>query len=191
MRILINIRLSIGRYLLKREIKKLERDRGVYNLDDAHTVAVVYDATSRQEYERVRNFIKYLKEKEKKVISLGFIDSKDPNQILKTQLEFRFFTKKDLNWHFKPGGLEIINFLEEDYDILIDLSLENCFPLKYVSGLSKAKFKVGAANKDSTLYFDMVIDVGLKKTTDNFIENVKNYLNMINKSPTETSPQHA
>ena len=34
------------------------------------------------------------------------------------------------------------NFLEKDYDILINLCTSNCVPVKYLAGGSKAKFKV-------------------------------------------------
>jgi len=184
------LRLSVGDYLLIRAARRLQRKRGVYNMDDSKSIALVYNATNKQDYEKVKAFVNYFKEKHKQVLSLGYIDSTDPNMLLKTQLEFRFFTKKELNWHFKPSGLEINNFLDDEFDILIDLSLEDCFPLRYVSGLSKAKFKVGNAGKNSTLFYDMVIDVGDKKTLENFIDNVKHYLSMINKGAENNQHQH-
>ena len=177
------MRSAIGKYFLKKEMLHLERERkrAVYNLDDAYNIGVVYDATNRQVYEMTRNFVNYLKEKQKHVISLGFINSKDPNQLLKPLLEFRYFNKKDLNWHYKPKGVEVQNFLEVDYDILIDLSIDKCFPIRYICGLSKAKFKVGTTGENSAVYYDLMINIEKKKTLENYITQVKHYLGIINK----------
>ena len=178
-----NLRIAIGNYFLKKEMLPLERKRKrvVYNLDDAHKIGVVYDATNRQTYEMTRNFVLYLKDRQKHVVSLGFINSKNPNQLLKPLLEFRYFNKKDLNWYFKPKGVEVQNFLDEDYDILIDLCIDKCFPVRYICGLSKAKFKVGTTGENSALFYDLMIDIDKKKTLENYITQVKHYLGIINK----------
>lgn len=181
------LRQQIGLFILKRQIRDIKRDRTVFNLKDAQSIGIVYDATDSKEFEMVKKFCKYLKERNKRIMSLGFVNLKEEDNRLKTQLEYRFFTKKALNWHFKPTGLEVENFTEEVFDILIDFSFEQSFPLKYISGLSRAKFKVGMAGNSSTLYCDMVIDIGKKKTLENLIGNINHYLDMINQDNTETS----
>ncbi|PCH93487.1 MAG: hypothetical protein COB85_06955 [Bacteroidetes bacterium] len=180
------IRQNIGLYFLNRQVKVLERDRAVFNLKDAQTIGIVYDATDSKEFEAVKKFCKYLKERNKRIMSLGFVNVKEEDNRFKTQLEYRFFTKKELNWHFKPTGLEVENFTEEVFDILIDFSFEESFSIKYISGLSKAKFKVGAASDNSSNYYDMVIDIGNNKTLENLIGNINHYLDMINQKNIES-----
>ena len=94
-------------------------------------------------------------------------------------LQFDFFFLKDLNWYYKPQNYIIKNFLEKDYDILINLCTSNCVPVKYLAGGSKAKFKVGKYEQDLSIY-DMMIDVK-KDTLSALITEVKHYLNLINK----------
>ena len=63
----------------------------------------------------------------------------------------------------------------------MDLCVDYCFPVKYICGLSKAKFKIGPAENDSVLYYDMIIDVGDRKTLEYYLENMKRYVNMVNR----------
>ncbi|MFH1321756.1 MAG: hypothetical protein ABII90_14045 [Bacteroidota bacterium] len=176
-----NLRINIGRYLLKKEITYVIRNRAVHNFDSAHRIGVLYDATNRRTYDRVKDFVQYLKEKKKQVVSLGFINSNDPNQLPKTQLEYRYFTKKELNWCFEPKSIEVKNFIQEDYDVLIDLCIDKCFPIRYICGLSKAKFKVGPSGENSMVYYDLILNIEKRKTLENYIIHLKHYLSIINK----------
>jgi len=177
----MNLKLAIGKYLLHNQMKINPREIQVFNLSQSATIGMVYDATNRQDYEMVKKFAKYLKEKGKSVMALGFINSKDPGSLRNTQLEYRFFTKKDLNWYFKPNCLEVNNFIERRFDILLDLSIDYCFPIKYICGLSRSSFKVGLSDKGAEKYFDMMIDIGQNKTLEHFLKNIDVYINMVNK----------
>ena len=50
------------------------------------------------------------------------------------------------------GGIWLPIFLDYEYDILIDLSLKNHYPLNYLLKASIAKFKIGASKKDITIF---------------------------------------
>ncbi|MBL4754019.1 MAG: hypothetical protein JKY52_10565 [Flavobacteriales bacterium] len=176
------LKLTLGNYLLHREIRKQNRKVVVANLDTAHFIGIVYNATNPDDFKLLKKFVKYLKKIGKRVVALGYIDDKDPKNHLNTRLEFRFFTKKELNWVSKPEGLEAKNFLDEHFDVLLDLSVEYCHPIKYICGLSKAGFKVGPKDKYSHLYYDMIIDPGFNRTTENFISNIDMYIKMVNSS---------
>ena len=178
------MRSIIGNYFLKKELKKIVRKREVFNFDDAHTIGIIYDATDLDDRNMVHNFVKYLREKQKKVDSLGFINSKKHDKNLKTQLEFHYFTKKDLTWLLKPKCVDVENFLYKNHDILIDLCIEKCFPIRYICGLSKAKFKVGRTGENSAVIYDLMLNIEKKKTLENYITQVKHYLSIINKKGT-------
>jgi len=177
----MNLKLAIGKYLLHQEMNRDLRKIAVVNLAQAKTIGMIYNATNRQDYELVKKFTKYLKEKNKSVISLGYIDNKGPGSLRNTQMDYRFFTKKDLNWYFKPNCLEVNNFLDRRFDILLDLGIEYCFPLKYISGVSKASFKVGPSDNDAKEFYDMILDIRKNKKLENFLKNVDVYINMVNK----------
>jgi hypothetical protein len=175
------IKLFIGKLYLNQKLKKSpKRNRRYVSLFQAKSVGVIYDATNRMDYEKVKDLIHYLKESQKKVIALGFINSKDPAQMLAAMLQFRYFNQADLNWFMKPQGNEVDNFIEVEFDILIDLSLDYSYPLNYICRLSRANLKVGREQENGIKYYDMLIDVSKKKTTEYFILQVKHYLKLIN-----------
>ena len=94
-------------------------------------------------------------------------------------LQFDFFFLKDLNWYYKPQNYIIKNFVEKDYDILINFCDDSCIPIKYLAGSSKAKFKVGKYQENVDLY-DMMLDVK-ENTLAALIKEIHHYLNIINK----------
>ena len=67
-----------------------------------------------------------------------------------------------------------------DFDILINLNIEKCFPLKYISAKTKAKFKIGRYDKKNAAYCDMMISTEENISLGKFIEQLLHYLNLLN-----------
>ncbi len=78
-----------------------------------------------------------------------------------------------------PDSLEIKNFVSESFDILINLNEGNCFPLNYITAMSKAKFRIGRYSKKNLSNFDMLIEAGNSTSLSNFIKEVDKYLRII------------
>jgi len=72
---------------------------------------------------------------------LSFVDKKEVLDLYSLQLGMLYFTKSDLNWYYKPKNHNTNDFMNARFDILIDLTLEEKFPLKYIVDLSRAKYK--------------------------------------------------
>lgn len=87
---------------------------------------------------------------------------------------------KDLDWLFRPAGESAGKVLEEDFDILFDLSLTPSFPLSWLSELSTASFKVGRYSEDPNDY-DLMIHIHSNPSIEFFIEQIKNYVSILNK----------
>ena len=88
------------------------------------------------------------------------------------------FSNKNLNWFGKPYGHLITNFLDYEYDILIDLSLKNHYPLNYLLKASTAKFKIGASKKDITI-FDQEINSDEISNLSVLITKITDYLTQV------------
>jgi hypothetical protein len=110
---------------------------------------------------------------------LGFIDEKELPADYQSKLEFDFFTRKDLSRFYKPGGNTVKNFIQEDYDILIDLTSEEVIPLRYILNYSRARFKVGFYSEENQPYYDLMINMKKYNMID-FIDQVNHYLKIIN-----------
>ncbi|MBL4593785.1 MAG: hypothetical protein JKX68_08230 [Flavobacteriales bacterium] len=174
-----DIQEKLGRFSLNRERKRLQRNVKAFSIEKASTIGVVYNATNRNDAEIVKKFIQYLREERKDVLSLGFIDSKDSSDIVKPHLNYVYFDKRNLSKVLVPKGIDVENFINKSYSILIDLNIDDCFPIEYISSLSNAKFKVGAKGAYHDEACDLVIDIDENKKMEYLIIQVKHYLKMI------------
>ncbi len=204
MKLTDKIKPKIGHFVLNRTLKKIIRIRKINNFDSAKTLGIVFNATHQNNYEKIKNFISFLSDYDLKVLAIGFVnDNKIPDNYL-YYTGFNFFSKKNLNWYFKPRDPDVDKFIDKQFDILIDFSLGDYFPVQYIVGLSKAKFKVGRLSEKNNYYDLMIalekykkpevltdiekskklylnIDVEKENKLDFFIEQVKHYLSIINK----------
>jgi hypothetical protein len=174
------IRIAIGRYLFKNKLKGIKRKSAVISLADARKIGILYNATNMKHYELVKQYVKDLRTRfQKDVLALGFVDKKElpPMQFAKLGLDF--FTKTSLNWHMIPHHPIVNNFINSDFDILISLNTEKCFPLQYVAAFSKARFRIGIFDGTNTSSFDMMIDTGDDKSLKNLISHINHYLHKI------------
>ncbi|MEJ6734880.1 MAG: hypothetical protein QNK67_04530 [Flavobacteriales bacterium] len=172
------IKQRVGDYFFKRDLKFNDRKRIVHNFQSAKSIGVLYDATDLKDMLMVSEFVNELFHSKKEIKALGFVNKNELSHNHIPMLQFDFFFLKDLNWFYKPQNYVINNFLEKDYDILINLCTQNCVPVKYLAGSSRAKFKVGKL-EDNTSVYDMMIDVK-QNSLETLIKEVKHYLNLIN-----------
>jgi hypothetical protein len=174
------IKQKVGDYFFKKDLKFNNRKRVVHNFQTAKSIGILYDATDLKDMLMVSEFVNDLYQSKKDIKALGFVNKNELSHNHIPMLQFDFFFLKDLNWYYKPQNYVIKNFLEKDYDILINLCTSNCVPVKYLAGSSKAKFKVGKFEHNLSDY-DMMIDVK-KDSLETLIKEVKHYLNLINKN---------
>ncbi len=175
-----NLRIKIGQYYYKRDISHSERHCQMTNLKDAKRIGILYTLDDVPDYERVSEFVSKLQGDHKEVKALGFVKNKNLVQRFLPKLSYDFFSKRDLTWFYKPIHNQVRDFIEKEFDILIDLSLQDNFPLKYISGLSKALFRVGKYSEKNTEYYDLMIDLKPTMTSEDYLGHVQHYLTVIN-----------
>ena len=181
MSVVHTIKDAIGGYFLSIELKSRHRNKTFMNMSDAKTVGILFDATDHENFDLVKKYIIYLKDMKKRVKAIGFYNQKQTPPMAYSKIEYDFFTIKDLNWYNFPDNIYVRNFIEEEYDILLDLNIYDSFPLKYVSIVSKAKFKVGKKSEQNSSTFDLMIDADASKGIKYFLRNIDAYLFIINK----------
>lgn len=174
------LRSKIGYALLKRKVKSVDRNVRSVNLYSAKKAAVIFQPIDQDEFEKVQQFIKSLKDTGIDITAVGFIrDKKIPNIFL-LRKGYDFFCFEDLNWYCKPVAPFIENLINEKFDILIDLSLERNLPVDYLIYLSKAGFKAGK-HFENGHPFDLTIDISKNNNISFLIEQLEYYLSLINK----------
>ncbi len=169
----------MGNAIFLRQVSQPRKDKQVVSFAQAKKIGMLYDATNEQDYELVKQYIKAIRAEHKEVMALGYVDKKQLPASQFAQLGLDFFTKRDLKWNMIPDSLEIKNFVSEAFDILINLNEGNCFPLNYITAMSKAKFRIGRYSKKNLSNFDMLIEAGNSTSLSNFIKEVDKYLRII------------
>lgn len=174
-----NLRNKIGKYFLNQELIGFTRARGFDGFENSKSIGILFDATQKEDLELVIRYVKYLKDHKKRIKAIGFFQGKTIPEMVFSKLEYDYFTKKDLNWYFKPMPCFVEQFIKEDFEILIDLNLDQVYPLNYISCLSNAKFKIGKFQEGNT-NFDFMIDVPEDKGIKYFLRNLDLYIQQIN-----------
>jgi hypothetical protein len=174
------IRIKFGEYYYRKEHSRTDRRCRMTNLQEAKRIGILYTLDNVPDYDRVSEFVSQLQGAHKEVKALGFVKNKNLVQRFLPKLSYDFFSKRDLTWFYKPIHTQVRDFIEKEFDLLIDLSLHDSFPLKYISGLSKALCRVGKFSEENTEYYDLMIDLKPTMTTDEYIGQIRHYLTVIN-----------
>lgn len=159
-----NLKKKVGRYVLNRQIGAQKRKMHSCNLREAKSIGVLFDATHPFSFEIVKDLVRDLSTTAKEVMVLGYVDSKQMIDHYLYRKGFEFFTRNHLNWFNKPQSEAVNEFIKKDFDILLNLSLEQNYPVRYIFSLSNAKFKAGRFFADD-LQADFMINIEKEKAS--------------------------
>jgi hypothetical protein len=138
-----DIKNRIGRMVLASKLRGRHRKVLVCNLENAKRIGIIYNATEYISFEIIKDLVKQLSDNSVAVSVLGYVDSKKLIDHYLYRKGFDFFSKNDLNWYYRPVSLLAMQFMDEPFDLLLNLSLEDHFPIHYITTLSQAAFKAG------------------------------------------------
>ena len=176
-----DIKHKIGQWVFLRELKHNKRIKSVCNLEDAKSIGILYEATSPEQILEIKPLVKYFFGLRKDVKAFGYVNSKKYDECHIPKLQYDFFNLKDLNWYYKPQNDYIKNFVQQEYDILINLSDSSCIPIKYLVASSLARFKVGQ-HEDGYEIYDLMIKLDKKEeSVKKLILEISKYLKVINR----------
>ncbi len=157
-----NFKAYMGRRELRTHLKDRNRTPVVCNIEHAKHIGIIYNATEGVSFEIIRNLVKDLSGSSRKITVLGYVDSKKLIDNYLYRKGFDFFSKNDLNWYWRPVSPLVDQFIKEPFDLLINLSLENHYPIQYITAISPATFKAGKFSPDD-IYLDLMIDIEKEK----------------------------
>lgn len=173
-----NLKRKAGNYFLSKKLKQFNRVRQMHTLKTAQTAGVIITPTNQESFEQIKKFLNYLTGKGVKVFILGYVDDKKIPDSFLFWKGINLFSRNDLNWAGIPETASVNDFIEQQFDMLIDLSLPDYFPVQYVSTLSKSSFKIGKYENDKSVY-DLMFELHEESTLDEYIEHLTNYLNLL------------
>jgi hypothetical protein len=167
----------IKKRLLNRSLKKLKvsREKVLISLENTHTIGILCQITDEESYINIYDLFSKLHSQKRMITLMAYIDQKEVPYFCLPQLSADYFSKKHLNWYGKPHFVQLKDFMNNSFDILIDFSRNDISPLRYILSASKAKLIVGANEYAQDIY-----DIYIKDDThpDNYklLKNIHNYL---------------
>jgi len=177
---ILKFRQNIATWFLNRKIKKLNRDSKAVGFSEATKIGILYDASKEDDYLLVKKLVQEIRDEHKDVLALGYINAKNLPRNRYIKLGLDFFTKKQLNWYKKPVGLTATNFINENFDVLINLNIEKVYPLRYLAAATKASFKIGRYNSGNQGYCDFMVKAERRSGLEDLIKQTMHYLKIIN-----------
>ena len=176
--------MDIYNWILNRKIKKLirndSRQKSFLNLNEIHSILLLFDTA---DYAEADTFVKQLKKLKKDVTAYGFQNKNDISDHTKSL--YNIIPAKEVSLWKRDKLYELGNTLnKERYDALINLSIHSILELEYLSANANASLKVGLKKVGYPVY-----DISISSSTDNenehnldvkgLGEQVLHYLNLI------------
>ena len=174
-----NIKRRLSDFSFQRK-ESPNREVKAINIKHAQTIGIVYRADDQETKELVERYVKFLKEYKIKSKTLGYYNIDELPRYVTPKLEFDYFVKKDLNWKLETKAPEVLNFIQSEFDILIDTTIEEDGVIRFVVKQSRAHFKVGGAKKEVN-DLDFTINLLPGEGVRQLMKGLDNYLHLINK----------
>ncbi len=175
-----NLRLKIGKLILSKNVARKKREVYYSNFKNVRNIGIVWDASRPAEFTSLNRFHQKMQDIKIDVTILGYFPGKNlPDQY--TAIRYLRCIKKDeLNSFYHPDSVEARSFINNQFDILIDINFENLVPLLYVTSLSRARLKVGLFHNSATESpFDLMMEIKNPVEIDTYLIQVIQYLEMI------------
>ncbi|WP_418638986.1 DUF6913 domain-containing protein [Winogradskyella sp.] len=155
--------------------KLLTERKPTVNNNKIKTIAVLLNASEFHEFEVFRVYFKELglTSPKHKIVAFTMDDKLEYNQWN------AHFSPKDFGWKGKIKNIDLEDFINEPFDMLLCFYKNPVLQLNLITAASKANLKVGISNEDERLY-DLIIDVELKDINI-FKQELKKYLNIFKK----------
>lgn len=182
-----NLRLNLGKSSLSGKAARTKRKSVYTNFQDIKSIGIVWDASNTEDFRSLSRFHQKMSEKNIEISIFGYYTGKDlPAQY--TAIRYlNCLKKEETDFFYRPVTASASEFIDRQFDLLIDINFKNLFTLLYVSTLSRARFKVGLSGSNpETSPFDLMISAKSTIDIESYLEQVIVYLEMINSGTTKT-----
>lgn len=165
----------IKRYFLHKRInaRKPDKIREVCALERANTIGVLCEITDEDSYKAIFKIFSQLQQNNKIVHIIGYIDEKYVPFYCLQQLSADYFCKKHLTWCGEPNMIQVIDFINRDFDILLDFNYRYHAPIETILATSHAHFIIGSCTDYQYLY-DLTIQTA-SGNYNQFLASTFNY----------------
>ena len=178
MKIITDIKEQAGIIAMNKKLKAQKRTIAFNNFTTAGTAGFIFDADDREKYQKSKEFLDFVENQNTRIFGVAYAAKSNQIAYFPYRSGVSYFALDEVNWYGKPTNPVVDDFLKRNYDILIDLSLTNIFPIHYIFALSNAKFKI-TNDSVKAKYADFVLKQDNSEKLENYISQIKHYLESI------------
>ncbi|MFT7588145.1 MAG: hypothetical protein ACI959_000351 [Limisphaerales bacterium] len=180
MGVLDDITSHLYAYKVKNRLSKHKVIRKTVPLDQAKHIGILFNADRPENIVLINRFAEQLKEGNRKIDLLGFINRKSTESGETAVSNFKWFDKKGVNWYGVPTAKEGLDFINTKFDILINGWLEPTRPLEYISTFSQASWRISPhfEGKDELAEFQISLKEG-KQDLNHYFDQVDHFVRTI------------
>lgn len=169
---------GIGKKILKRKKKGVERNKRVHNFETAKSAVILFDTGNPDSLDVIRDFRKFLEGEKISCSIFGYVDQKEIPQEFLLLKNYSFITRKDLNWYLKPSGEAVDAFHAAEPDLLFDFTMNLSLEIQFLVQLSNAQLKIGCFTEEENDY-DLMISLTDNRELGFLAEQFKTYIAML------------
>lgn len=166
---------------LKNDCAEINRKRCQINGDEIVAIGLLYHFSDEETDQQIIEFVRELKDNKRKVTVIGHFKGNVLPHYYSQKLEWDIINPKNVNWFNKPNAPFVKSFCDQEFDLLIDLTMEDIQPIIYAGALSKAHFKAGRFSERNAKYYDLMIHTEHVQTLPEFIQHIKHYISKVNR----------
>lgn len=172
----------VRKYANRRLFQYYTKHRGnswIKTLKNSKRVGILWNPSDEGSIEVYDHLRKILQSRGITSSGIAIIDTRRQMETLSTMTHSEFLDKRNIRWdgELKTGSGE--QFIQEKFDILIDLTILKTIAAQYILVHSHAVFKVGWQDSAPN-YYDLNIDVSGKPQCLHLMEQIVYYLENIN-----------
>jgi hypothetical protein len=135
-------------------VKSKSTYRKMKPLEAVKNIGFLFDASDEYTFIQIEHFA--AKFPNAKVDYLGFINVTKKKMINK-EIPFNCFFRDEVNFNFTANSSAVTKFVNQPFDLLLNLSLKSNPTLHHICALSKAKFRVGSYYETYTDAYEMMV----------------------------------
>lgn len=140
---------------LKKHLKTVEREKRFVNYESARSIILLFESDYNEKNPEIKQLIQTFNSSGKRVMAWGYVRKKEITTAILP--DFRILHQKDTDFTGMPNALFLSELEELNFDLLIDLTVNEVKPLQYLALYANAACKVGTHNYPGM--YDMVIDL--------------------------------
>jgi hypothetical protein len=148
---------ALKQYYGNMQLRKLQKHRHhkavSVNWEQVKRMGILYHCESEGDFKTVKTYVESLPE------------------------HINLSTLADLNWYYKPVSAGVRDFIQEPFDLLINLCDEDLLPLNFVLLQSHARLIAGEYTDKQ--WHDLMIETEKNAPKAYLLEQIERYLKMI------------